>query len=42
MLDPFTAHPMASMDDISDGHVGSHSMTFQESFKKHSIDGNEE
>ena len=42
-LDPFTAQRVTSVDNgIGDGHVGRRSMTFQESFDKDSIDGNDE
>ena len=42
-LAPFTAQHAMSVDNgISDGLVGISSMTFQESFDKHSIDGNGE
>jgi hypothetical protein len=40
-LAPFTAHCVGSVDDIGEGHVGS-SKTFQESFDKDSIEGNDE
>ena len=40
-LSPFTAQCATSVDNgIGDGLVGRHSMTFQESFDKDSIDGN--
>jgi hypothetical protein len=42
MLAPFTAHHVASMDDIGDVRVGRRSMKFQESFNKDSIDENDE
>ena len=41
-LAPFTAHRVPSVDDISDGRVGRRSMTFQVSFNKDSINGNEQ
>jgi hypothetical protein len=41
-LAPFTAHCVTLVDDIGDGHVGRHSMKFQESFDKYSIDVNDE
>ena len=38
---PFTDHLATLVDDIGDGRVGRrHSMTFQESFDKDSINGN--
>ena len=43
MLSPFTAQRATSVDhSIGDGLVGILSMTFQESFDKDSIDGNDE
>ena len=42
MLAPFTTQRATSVDnEISDGLVGRHSMTFQESFKKDFVDGND-
>ena len=42
MLALFTNYHAVSMDDIGDGHVAIRSVTFQERFDKHSIDGNGE
>ena len=42
MLAPFTDYRATSFDDIGDGRVRRHSMTFQESFDKDSIDRNDE
>ena len=41
MLAPFTAQRAVSIDDIGDGCVGICSMTFQVSFDKYSIGGND-
>ena len=43
MLAPFTAQRATSVDSgIGDGIVGKRSMTFQESFDKDFVDGNNE
>jgi len=42
MLASFITHCVGLVDDIVDGSVGRHSMTFQESFDQDSINGNYE
>ena len=41
MLAPFTVERAVLVDDTGDGNAGRDSMTFQESFDKDSIYGNE-